>query len=88
MNIPITNPSRELKEIKNFDKSFINEIKKGVYVGGNNVEILEKSLKTFLESKYIATVNSGTDALYLSLLALGIGKNDEILVPFFLFCNC
>ncbi len=85
MNIPITNPSRELKEIKNFDKSFINEMKKGVYVGGNNVEILEKSLKTFLESKYITTVNSGTDALYLSLLALGIGNNDEVLVPSFTF---
>ena len=67
MNIPITNPSRELKEIKNFDKSFINELKKGIYVGGNNVEILENSLKTFLESKYITTVNSGTDALYLAL---------------------
>ena len=38
-----------------------------------------------MESKYIATVNSGTDALYLSLLALGIGKNDEILVPSFTF---
>ena len=32
MNIPITNPSRELKEIKNFDKSFINEMKKGQYM--------------------------------------------------------
>tara|TARA_B100001057_G_C22849391_1_gene950325 strand:+ start:472 stop:1575 length:1104 start_codon:yes stop_codon:yes gene_type:complete len=85
MNIPITNPSRELKEIKNFDKSFINELKKGIYVGGNNVEILENSLKTFLESKYITTVNSGTDALYLSLLAMGIGKNDEVLVPSFTF---
>ena len=85
MKIPLTNPSRELKEIKNFDKTFINEIKKGVYVGGNNVEILEKSLKTFLGSKYITTVNSGTDALYLSLLAMGIGKNDEVLVPSFTF---
>ena len=40
------------------------------------------SLKSFLKtnkSKYGVAVASGTDAIYLSLKALGIGQNDEVI---------
>ena len=35
--------------------------------------------------KYVSSVNSGTDALYLSLKALGLGKNDEVIIPSFTY---
>ena len=35
----------EIKKIKNFNKSFINELNKGRFVGGENVIRLEEKLK-------------------------------------------
>ena len=40
---------------------------------------LEKTVANFVGTKYCATVNSGTDALFLSLLALDIGPGDEVI---------
>ena len=40
---------------------------------------LEKNIAKFVGTKYCASVNSGTDALFLSLLALGIGKGDSVI---------
>ena len=85
MKVPINLPSRELQYIKNIDKKINKELKKGIYIGGNNVKIFEENIKKFLNTKYVVTLNSGTDALSLSLLALGIKKGDEVLVPSFTF---
>ena len=42
---------------------------------------LEQMIADFLDVKYAVVVTSGTVALYLSLLALGIGKGDSVIVP-------
>ena len=47
-----------------------------------NIEFLEKSLSEKLGRKVVACAN-GTDALYFSLLSLGIGKGDEVLTTNF-----
>ena len=39
----------------------------------------ERRLAEFVGTKYAIGLNSGTDALFLSLLALGIGKGDEVI---------
>ncbi len=39
----------------------------------------EKKLAEFVGTKYAIGLNSGTDALFLSLLALNIGKGDEVI---------
>ena len=67
MKIPIANPVNELKTIKNFDSKFLTQVMKGVYVGGKNVTDYENKLQKFLDCQYIASCNSGTDALILSI---------------------
>ena len=53
--------------------------------GGKYVKIFEKQLSKLLDCKYAVAVNSGTSALYASLLSLGIKSGDEVIVPSFSF---
>ncbi len=85
MFIPIAKPENDYLAIPNLEKNFIKEFKSGIYVGGDNVREFESNLAKFLKVKYVSSVNSGTDALYLSLKALGLGKNDEVIIPSFTY---
>ena len=46
---------------------------------------VEQEISNFLGVKYALTVTNGTSALAVSLMALGIGVGDEVLVPNFTF---
>jgi len=85
MKIPLANPARELKKINDFEPRFNKKLKEGVYVGGEDVSTFEERIATYIGSKYCVAVNSGTDALLLSLIALGIKKGDRVIVPSFTF---
>ncbi len=52
---------------------------------GPNVDLFEKTLSDYTGSKYCSTYNSGTSALHALLLASGIKKCDEVIVPSFTF---
>ena len=53
------------------------------YIMGEDVMKLEQELKKINKSKYCITVSSGTDALLIALMALGISKGDEVITtPF------
>ena len=49
---------------------------------------LEKKYAKFAGSKYAVSCNSGTSALHLALLALGVGSGDEVIVPDFTMAAC
>jgi len=85
MKIPLANPSRELERIKDFEPRFNKKLMEGVYIGGENVSAFEESITSYTGSKYCIALNSGTDALLLSLIALGIKKGDKVIVPSFTF---
>lgn len=57
----------------------------GAREGGPKVKEFENALATFLGAKHAVAVNSGTSALYASLLAAGVKPNDKVLVPSFTF---
>lgn len=46
---------------------------------GKKLELFEKNFARFVGKKYSVGVNSGTDALLLSLMAYGIGPGDEVI---------
>ena len=60
-------------------------LRSGNLVQGEQVEKFEKDLKKYLNVKYAVVVSSGTAALHLSLLALGIKEGDEVIVPAFTY---
>ena len=53
-----------------------------------NVTQLEHEYAAFVGKKYAVAVNTGTAALHLSLVALGIGYGDEVIVPDFTMAAC
>ena len=71
-----------LPEISKDDKKKILKIfDSRILTNGPNVEKFENAFKKFTSSKYAVAVSNATAALHLSLMALGIGKNDEVIVP-------
>ncbi len=53
---------------------------------GPNVDAFEKQIEDFLLSKRsVAAVASGTAAIHLALVLLGVGKDDEVICPTFTF---
>jgi len=63
-------------------------IRRGMFwASGPNVEKLEARLADYIGTKYAVTFNSGTSALHAALLAYGIGKGDEVIVPSFTFIS-
>jgi dTDP-4-amino-4,6-dideoxygalactose transaminase len=55
------------------------------FILGSEVREFEKEFSGFCRTKFAVGVNSGTDALFLSLKCLDIGKGDEVIVPVFTF---
>ncbi len=64
-----------------FEQAFDRVIDKGRYILGEEVELFEKEFAEYCGSKYCLGVASGLDALYLSLIALDLPKDSEVLVP-------
>lgn len=60
-------------------------IRSGRLVQGEYVEKFELALQEYLGTRNAVVVSSGTAALHLSLMALGLQSGDEVIVPAFTF---
>lgn len=54
-------------------------LSRGDFILREHLRRFENNVATFLDVKHAIGLNSGTDALYLSLLAAGIGHSDEVI---------
>ena len=62
------------------DEAVQEVLESGVYVLGPRLERFERELASSFSIKEAVGVNSGTDALWLVLKALGIGRGDEVIL--------
>ena len=70
---------------KNDEKAVIKSMQQRWLTNGPYLEKFEKNFSSFIGTKFSSGVNSATSALHLSLRALGINQNDEVIVPTFTF---
>jgi dTDP-4-amino-4,6-dideoxygalactose transaminase len=86
MKIPILDLTTQYKSIKKeIDAAVKSVIESQHFILGPEVEALESEVAAYCGTKYAVGVASGTDALILSLKALGIGPGDEVITTPFTF---
>ena len=86
MPIPFIDLSGQHKSIDKELKSAVGAVLDSQrFVLGKNCEELESRFARKIGAKFAVGLASGTDALYLSLLALGIGPGDEVITTPFTF---
>jgi perosamine synthetase len=80
-NIPVAQP-----QIGRAERRAVNKVlKSGSLAQGPMVAKFESDFSKFVGGRECVAVNSGTSALHLALLSLGIGPGDEVIVPSFTF---
>ncbi len=68
-----------------FTGAFQRVFRSGVFIGGPEINALEAELAALTGAKEAVGISSGTDAILVALMALGIGPGDEVLCPAFTF---
>ena len=63
------------------DAQYFAVMSKGDLIDRGQLRQFEKNLSAFVGTKYAVGLNSGYDALHLSLRAAGIGPGHEVIVP-------
>jgi perosamine synthetase len=80
-HIPAARPVIDERDIE----AAVRVLRSGMVVQGPEVAGFEAEFSTLVGGRHCVAVNSGTSALQLTLLALGIGRGDEVIVPSFSF---
>ena len=91
-------PSDPVKEVRLLDitasyHQILNEVEKemaetirsGYFILGPKVSRLEERMADYCQAKYSVGVSSGTDALLIALMALGVGPGDEVITSPYTF---
>lgn len=86
MKVPFFDLKLQFKAIEQEIKAALEEVfKSQQFILGSQVEKLEQTIARYCGTRYAIGVASGSDALFLSLMVLGTGPGDEVLLPPFTF---
>jgi dTDP-4-amino-4,6-dideoxygalactose transaminase len=86
MGIPLLDLKAQYGELKSeLDAVWFETMGSAGFIGGSKVKALEEATAEYVGTKYCVACGNGTDALFLILAALGIGKGDEVITTPFTF---
>ena len=80
-NIPLAKPQIDWHE----QLAVLKVLKSGILAQGPEVKSFEAEFSKIVGDRECVAVNSGTSALHLSLISLGISAGDEVILPSFTF---
>lgn len=83
--IPLYQPSLDGNE-----KTYVNDCLESNWISskGKYITEFEKKFAEYIGARYAGAVANGTVALHLSLVAMGVGQGDEVIVPTLTFVAC
>ena len=80
--VKFVDPVKAYRTIKNeIDAAYFEVMSKGDLIARGQLKSFEENLTKFVGTKYAVGLNSGYNALHISLRAAGIGPGDEVIVP-------
>jgi dTDP-4-amino-4,6-dideoxygalactose transaminase len=86
MKVPLLDLKPQYNSLKKeLDEALIRVAESQYFILGPEVEKMEKEFCDFLGAKHAYGVSSGTDALLLALMAIGIEPGDEVILPTYSF---
>ena len=86
MLVPICDVKTQYNSIKDEIDTAVNSVlRQGQFILGAEVRAFEEEMSAYCRTRFAVGVASGTDALYLALLACGIKPGDEVITTPFTF---
>lgn len=67
------------------DAALIDCIESTAFINGPTVKNFQKNLEKYLDVKHVIPCANGTDALQIAMMALGLKRGDEVIVPSFTY---
>jgi len=85
-NVPLLDLKKQYASIREEVQSALAVVfESQQFILGPQLKALEQEIAAYCGTRFAIGVGSGTDALLLSLRALGVGSGDEVIVPAFTF---
>lgn len=74
-----------LRHQEEIESSIQSVIDKAVFIKGEEVALFEHDLESYLDVPHVISCGSGTDALTIAMMALGLKQGDEVIMPSFAY---
>ena len=86
LNIQMVDLKSQYEKIKSQVDQAINDVLSSTqFINGEHVKSFQNELAAYLNVKHVITCANGTDALQISMMALGLKPGDEVITPSFTY---
>jgi len=83
-----TTPQDSNEVLKCFDRNSFSGFRAGDYDGGHYIKKLENSIQGTFDSRYAVAFDTWSNGIIASLMALGVGLGDEVLIAPYTMSSC